>query len=199
MDVRRGGLVWVLVLLLAACGGDKKGSGDGAHGAVGGDHGGAATPSSSEAAGSKKGKAYRPHPLTTLTKARLDDYLGVLKAAAADPKKDASEIAMARGWKIGDWVYLDAAVKQVAAAGGYDAFLDRIRKQSADTMSKIEAYDTQATNGPEAYRKTAKTAASTLRNAVEGWQRTLGQADAMRAGGELIDSRMAEVKAATGK
>jgi len=194
MDMRRGGLVLVWVLLLAGCGGDKKGSGDGANG---GDNGGSATPASSGTANWKQG--YRPNPLTTLTTARLDDYLAVLKAAAADPNKDAGQIARARGWKIGDWVFLDAAVKQVAAAGGFDAFLDRIRKQSAAAHRQIEAYDTKATSGPEAYREMAKTAASTLRNAVEGWKRTLAQADAMRAGGELIESRMAEVKAATGK
>ena len=38
-----------------------------------------------------------------------------------------------------------------------------------------------------------------LRNAVAGWEQTLADADALRPGGNLVESRLADIKAARGQ
>jgi len=176
----RNSLALVLVLFPVACGGGAEGE---------------STPASSAQSDSPKGD--RPNPLVSLTATRFDDYLAVLNEAAADPDRDDVEVALARDWKIGDWVFLHASVNSVVKAGGFDEYLERMRTKMVDVSRQIEEYEAQVDGAPEAQREQIQNAAATLRRAVEGWERTLAQADAMRAGGELVEGRMADIKAAT--
>ena len=188
MLVRRNGLVLVLVLVLGACGSDKD---DGA------ESDGGSTQVNSAGPGSVTGG--QPHPLVSLTEARLDDFLAVLQAAAADPDKDDGEIAVAQGWQISDWVFLQASINQVVSTGGFDEYLESIRTNLTDVNRQIQEYEEADTTAAEEKRAYMVKALVTLRDAQLGWERTLAQADAMRTGGELVESRMADIKAATGK
>ncbi len=172
--------VWILALALAACGDDAGTADSGGSGA-----------GTTTAAGG--------HPLATLSADQLDDYIEVLKAAQADPDKSAGQLAAQKGWKIGDWVKLDGAVKSVVGNGGFDAMLERVRNKLKDAGARVAEYEGKISSATDAQRPMLEKALEMLKNAMAGWTRTVGQADALRAGGELVESRLAEIKAALGR
>jgi len=171
-------LSWVLVLTLAACG-----------------DGGPAADSGTSNNGSGASKTPRRHALATLTADRLDDYVDVLQAAAAAPDKKAMDIALARGWNMYEWTMLHLAVEDVTADGGFDAMLARLRDKVKRTGNTMDEQRKSVAAAPEAQRAMIAKGLETLERAMSGWKRTLAEADELRAGAELIESRMAEIKA----
>lgn len=171
-------VVLMLTIFLAACGNE---------GASAPDTGASNTPG--------PGAQTVSHPLATLTAERLDAYIDILRAAAVDPDKDNGEIAMERGWSIGEWISLDTAVADVAAEG-YEQMLERQRTKSKEAREQIADYESRLARASEGDRPMIEQSVAILRNAVAGWEQTLADADVLRPGGNLVESRLADIKAA---
>lgn len=178
-------LIWMLAIALPACADNDGSSTD-------------SRVSSTPDPGSDVPVRQR-HALATLTAERLDDYIDVLRAAAADPDKDGGDIALERGWNIGEWVWLNAAVGLIVAAGGYEQTLERLRVDTKETHEQIAEYERRLATASDSDRPMIEKGVETLRNAVVGWERTLANAEALRPGGELVESRLADIEAAKGK
>ncbi len=175
--------IWILAIAFAACGEDRGAGSD------------------SGASNAPNGPSQTPfrHGLAGLTAERLDEYIDVLRAAAADAGRDDASVAMERGWSIGDWMGLDTAVREVAAGGGYEQMIERLRKNIKTYGEQIADYEGRLATGSDAERATMEAGVKTLRQAVEGYERTLAVEETLRPGGLLVESRLADIKVARGK
>lgn len=183
-------VVLVLTISLAACG-NEGGSGSAS------DSGASNTPG--------QGAQTVSHPLATLTAERLDAYIDILRAAAADPDKDDVDIAVERGWSIAEWQRLDGAVMAVAAEG-YEQMLERQRTKSKEAREQIAEYESLLATASEGDRQMTEGDRQwieglipRLRGVVAMWDQTLADADVLRPGGNLVESRLADIKAAKGQ
>ena len=182
-------VVLVLTISLAACGNE-----------------GGSAPDSGASNTPGQGAQTVSHPLATLTAERLDAYIDILRAAAADPDKERDirtglndvDIAVERGWSIGEWQRLDMAVMAVAAEG-YEQMLERQRTKSKEAREQIADYESRLATASEGDRRMIEGLIPNIRNAVAGWDQTLADADVLRPGGNLVESRLADIKAAKGQ
>lgn len=181
-------VVLVLTISLAACGNE-----------------GGSAPDSGASNTPGQGAQTVSHPLATLTAERLDAYIDILRAAAADPDKDDVDIAVERGWSTVEWQRLDGAVMAVAAEG-YEQMLERQRKKSIEARERIADYESQLATASEGDRQMTEGDRQwieglipRLRGVVAMWDQTLADADVLRPGGNLVESRLADIKAAKGQ
>ena len=176
-------VVLVLTISLAACGNE-----------------GGSAPNSGASNTPGQGAQTVVHPLATLTAERLDAYIDTLRAAAADPdkNKDDVDIAVERGWSIGEWQRLDGAVMAVAAEG-YEQMLERQRTKSKEAREQIADAESRLATTSEDNRQRLEWLIVNLRSVVAMWDQTLADADVLRPGGNLVESRLADIKAAKGQ
>ena len=84
-------------------------------------------------------------------------------------------------------------------AEGYDQMLERQRNKSKEMREQIAEYERRLPTASEDDRPMIEQGIATLRTAVAGWEQTIADAEALRPGGELVESRLADIEAAKGK